>query len=81
MARLTVIVASTLNNGIGQNARLPWRLPKEMTYFKRVTTNAPEGSMNAVVMGRNTWESIPQKFRPLDKRLNLVVSKNKHYQL
>ncbi|KAI1797925.1 dihydrofolate reductase [Ganoderma leucocontextum] len=81
MARLTVIVASTRNNGIGQNSRLPWRLPKEMAYFKRVTTSAPEGSMNAVVMGRNTWESIPQKFRPLDKRLNLVISTNKHYQL
>lgn len=52
-----------------------------MAYFKRVTTNAPEGSMNVVLMGRNTWESIPQKFRPLDKRLNLVISTNKHYQL
>ena len=52
-----------------------------MAYFKRVTTNAPEGAMNAVVMGRNTWESISQKFRPLNKRLNIVVSSNKDYQL
>ena len=52
-----------------------------MAYFKRVTTSAPEGSMNAVVMGRNTWESIPQKFRPFNKRLNIVVSSNKDYQL
>ncbi len=81
MVRLTVIVASTRTNGIGQNSRLPWRLPKEMAYFKRVTTNAPEGAMNAVVMGRNTWQSIPPKFRPLDKRLSLVVSTNKHCQL
>ena len=81
MTRLTLIVAATRTNGIGQNAQLPWRLPKEMAYFKRVTTNAPEGSMNAVVMGRNTWESIPQRFRPLDKRLNIVISSNKNYQL
>ena len=81
MARLTLIVAATRNNGIGQNSQLPWRLAKEMAYFKRVTTNAPEGSMNAVVMGRNTWESIPQRFRPLDKRLNIVISSNKNYQL
>ncbi|TBU35296.1 dihydrofolate reductase [Dichomitus squalens] len=81
MTRLTLIVAATRNNGIGQNSHLPWRLAKEMAYFKRVTTNAPEGSMNAVVMGRNTWESIPQKFRPLNKRLNLVISSNTNYQL
>ena len=81
MTRLTLIVAATRSNGIGQNSQLPWRLAKEMAYFKRVTTNAPEGSMNAVVMGRNTWESIPQRFRPLDKRLNIVISSNKNYQL
>ena len=81
MTRLTLIVAATRNNGIGQNSQLPWRLAKEMAYFKRVTTNALEGSMNAVVMGRNTWESIPQRFRPLDKRLNIVISSNKNYQL
>ena len=81
MTRLTLIVAATRSNGIGQGGQLPWRLAKEMAYFKRVTTSAPEGSMNAVVMGRNTWESIPQKFRPLNKRLNIVVSSNKDYQL
>ncbi|KAH9950369.1 dihydrofolate reductase [Amylocystis lapponica] len=81
MARLTVIVAATLTNGIGHNSRLPWRLPKEMAYFARITSNAPEGRMNAVVMGRNTWESIPHKFRPLPKRVNVVISSNKNYQL
>lgn len=79
MSRLTIIVAATLANGIGHNARLPWRLPQEMAYFARVTTNAPEGSINAVVMGRNTWESIPTKFRPLPKRLNVVISRNENY--
>ena len=81
MTRLTIIVAATLNNGIGQNGRLPWRLSKEMQYFARVTSNAPEGSVNAVLMGRNTWESIPKKFRPLPKRVNVVVSSNRQYEL
>lgn len=81
MSRLTLIVAATRQNGIGQSGKLPWRLPQEMAYFARVTTNTPEGSSNAVVMGRNTWESIPAKFRPLQKRLNVVVSRNTAYQL
>lgn len=78
-ASITVIVAATLTNGIGKNASLPWRLPKEMKYFQFVTTNAPEGSVNAVIMGRNTWESIPERFRPLPNRQNLIVTRNEHY--
>jgi dihydrofolate reductase len=81
MSRLTLIVAATKSNGIGQNARLPWRLPKEMAYFAQVTSNAPDGSSNAVIMGRNTWESIPKKFRPLKNRVNIVISRNKDYEL
>ena len=81
MPRLTLIVAATLTNGIGKNGTLTWRLPKEMSYFARTTTNAPEGSINAVIMGRNTWESIPDKFRPLKNRTNLVISRNASYEL
>ncbi|TFK57103.1 hypothetical protein OE88DRAFT_1722112 [Heliocybe sulcata] len=81
MSGLTLIVAATRNNGIGRNGGLPWRLPQEMKYFARVTTEAPEGHINATIMGRNTWESIPPKFRPLRNRINVVVSHNKEYQL
>ncbi|THH17448.1 hypothetical protein EW146_g3365 [Bondarzewia mesenterica] len=81
MARLTLIVAATTMNGIGQNAGLPWRLPKEMAYFARATTSAPEGRVNSVIMGRNTWESIPKKFRPLRDRINVVISRNAEYDL
>ncbi|KAH7910932.1 dihydrofolate reductase [Hygrophoropsis aurantiaca] len=81
MSSFTIIVAATRTNGIGQNGRLPWRLPKEIAYFARVTSTAPEGSMNAVIMGRNTWESIPQKFRPLPRRINIVISGNQEYPL
>lgn len=81
MLRLTLIVAATQNNGIGQNSRLPWKLAKEMKYFAKVTTNAPEGTVNAVAMGRNTWESIPKKFRPLPNRKNIVISRSNDYDL
>src|ERR1700692_3001843 len=81
MSRLTLIVAATKSNGIGQNAHLPWRLPKEMAYFAQVTSNAPDRHTNAVIMGRNTWESIPKKFRPLKNRVNIVISRNKDYEL
>jgi dihydrofolate reductase len=83
MSRVTLIVAATTNNGIGQAGKLPWRLPQEMQYFARVTTGEPDGKSkkNAVVMGRVTWESIPRRFRPLPGRMNLVVSRQTEYEL
>lgn len=47
-----------------------------MAHFKRVTCEAPSQTSNAVVMGRKTWESIPERFRPLPGRLNVVLSRN-----
>ncbi|KZV95636.1 hypothetical protein EXIGLDRAFT_735037 [Exidia glandulosa HHB12029] len=71
---LTLIVAATTSNGIGHSGKLPWKLAREMAYFKRVTSGAPTGSRNVVLMGRNTWESIPPRFRPLAERINVVLS-------
>lgn len=83
MGRVTLIVAATTNNGIGQAGKLPWRLPQEMQYFARVTTGEPDGKSkkNAVAMGRVTWESIPRRFRPLPRRMNFVVSRQTDYDL
>ncbi|KAF8922597.1 dihydrofolate reductase-like domain-containing protein [Mucidula mucida] len=78
---LTIVVAATKANGIGQNGGLPWRLSKEMAYFARVTSNAPAGKQNVVIMGRKSWESIPLKFRPLRNRTNIVISRNENYDL
>ncbi|KAF4457517.1 dihydrofolate reductase [Fusarium austroafricanum] len=67
--------------GIGSHGTMPWQgLRKEMKYFARVTTRVPPqhatSSINAVIMGRKTWDSIPTKFRPLKDRLNIVISRS-----
>ena len=83
MSRVTLIVAATTKNGIGQAGKLPWRLPQEMQYFARVTTGEPDGKSkkNAIVMGRVTWEGIPRRRRPLPGRMNFVVSRQTEYEL
>lgn len=68
--------------GIGFQGRLPWRLISEMRYFREVTsTTKSPGKINAVIMGRKTWESIPPRFRPLPNRVNMVVSRQPRSQL
>jgi dihydrofolate reductase len=74
MAKLSIIVAATENNVIGRRNDLPWHLPTDMKYFKKVT----DGSK--VIMGRKCWESIPEKFRPLPNRKNFVVTRQLDYE-
>lgn len=80
-----VIVAATAGSlGIGKNGALPWRLAADMAYFKRCTSTptasstaaSAAGKVNAVIMGRKTWQSIPERFRPLQGRRNVVLSRN-----
>lgn len=74
---ISIIVAAMAPElGIGANGKLPWRLRKEIQYFRDVTTACNEGFTNAVIMGRKTWESIPSKSRPLPNRLNIVLSRS-----
>mmetsp|Transcript_26401 Transcript_26401/g.68267 ORF Transcript_26401/g.68267 Transcript_26401/m.68267 type:complete len:435 (-) Transcript_26401:78-1382(-) len=71
---VALVVAMDPSNGIGKDGGIPWRLSKDLQYFKKVTTASQPGMQNAVIMGRRTWESLPVKFRPLAARLNVVVS-------
>jgi len=72
---VSVIVATTPKGGIGKEGELPWRIPEDMAHFKRMTTaTTSEGKSNAVIMGRKTWQSIPEKFRPLSGRINVVLT-------
>ena len=68
--QLSIMVAAASNGVIGRNNSLPWHLPGDLQYFKRVTMGKP------VVMGRKTFESIG---RPLPGRTNVVVSRDPHY--
>jgi len=82
MPPFAIVVAADENGGIGKGGRLPWHLPGDVTYFKRLTKAPPERSLrNAVVMGRKTWESIPPKFRPLVGRINVVITRNDRFDL
>ena len=68
---IVAIVAAVARGGIiGRDGSLPWRLPEDMAHFRDVTVGHP------VVMGRRTWESLPERFRPLPGRRNVVVTRN-----
>ncbi len=70
---LTVIAAVARNGVIGKDNALPWHLPADLKRFKALTTG------HTVIMGRKTWESLPEKFRPLPGRQNIVVTRNAGY--
>lgn len=67
----SLVVAMDRNRAIGRDNTLPWKLPDEMAYFRKVTMG------NAVIMGRRTWESIG---KPLAGRRNIVVTRNGGYE-
>ncbi|KAL9985504.1 hypothetical protein ACROYT_G007918 [Oculina patagonica] len=75
--KFACVVAVANEGGIGKNNNLPWRLHGDMKFFSHLTSDvSTEGKQNAVIMGRKTWESIPEKYRPLPHRLNIVLSKS-----
>jgi dihydrofolate reductase len=65
------LVAAVAREGvIGRDGGIPWRIPEDMAHFKELTTG------HAVVMGRRTWDSLPDRYRPLPGRRNVVVTRN-----
>ena len=70
----SLIWAQSTSGVIGRDGTIPWQLPEDMARFKDLTMG------HTVVMGRRTWESLPERFRPLPGRRNIVLTRNPHYQ-
>jgi dihydrofolate reductase len=77
-----IIIAVDQKNGIGKNGVMPWHFKKELNHFAKITktTDFPEKE-NMVIMGRKTWESLPETFRPLPGRKNVILTKNKDLKI
>lgn len=69
MSVITLIAGVASDGAIGRNNELLWRLPEDLAHFKALTLGHP------VVMGRKTWDSLPERFRPLPGRRNIVLSR------
>ncbi len=72
-AGLGLVWAEAHGGVIGAEGAMPWHLPEDLAHFKALTTGS------AVVMGRKTWESLPERFRPLPGRENIVVTRDENW--
>lgn len=89
--KVFLIVAVDQKWGIGKDGQMPWHFRSEMKYFAETTTNIlsslkplenkASNKQNAVIMGRTTWESLPEQYRPLPGRANIVMTRNPQYKL
>lgn len=70
---VAAIVAMSKNRIIGKDGGLPWHLPEDLKRFKELTSG------HAVLMGRRTYESLPEKFRPLPNRFNIVATRDQNF--
>ncbi len=76
MKKFGVILAMDNKNWIWKNNDLAWKLSADLKYFKEITTKTEDlWKLNAVIMWRKTWDSIPSKYKPLPNRVNCVISK------
>ena len=67
---LSIIAAADENNVIGMQNRLPWKLPADLKRFQELTKGHP------VIMGRKTYESLPEDRKPLPNRTNIVITRD-----
>jgi dihydrofolate reductase len=70
--KLAIIAAIAQNNVIGKDNAIPWQLKEDMKRFKYLTTQRSTATENPLIMGRNTYESLPRK--PLPSRKNIVLT-------
>jgi len=71
---INLIWAQSTNGVIGRDGGLPWHLPEDMAHFAKLTTG------HTVVMGRATWQSLPERARPLPNRRNIVLTRTPGYE-
>jgi dihydrofolate reductase len=72
--KVSIVAAVARNGVIGRDNSIPWRIPEDLTRFRELTTGHP------VVMGRRTWDSLPERFRPLPGRRNVVVTRDSEWR-
>lgn len=68
-----LIWAQAHSRAIGRQSTIPWHLPEDVAHFKELTIGHP------VIMGSKTWLSLPEQFRPLNGRTNLIVTRNAQF--
>ncbi|MCX7522401.1 dihydrofolate reductase [Microbacterium sp. STN6] len=79
-----LIWAQSPTGVIGAGGAIPWRVPEDMAHFSALTTGSVEGAgpapaRSTVVMGRRTWDSLPERFRPLPDRRNVVLTRQRDW--
>ncbi len=70
MSRIGLVWAEARGGVIGRDGGMPWHVPEDLAHFRALTSGSP------VIMGRRTWESFPDRFRPLPGRRNIVVTRS-----
>lgn len=75
-SKISLIVCTDDRNGIAKNGQIPWSIKEDMHFFYDVTTtkNNSTDPSNVIIMGKNTWMSLPDKSRGFKNRINIVVS-------
>lgn len=70
---IRLIWAQAENGVIGKDGGMPWHVPEDLAHFRELTLGDP------VIMGRRTWDSLPERFRPLPGRVNIVVTRDRSW--
>lgn len=75
-----IIAAVDSSGGLAQNKSIPWHFKNDLRFFKQVTSEVQDPTKrNVVFMGRKTWESLPDTYRPLPGRENVVLTRQGGY--
>jgi len=72
---ISIIVASSLDYGIGYENKLCWNIPNALKHFRDITIRRRDkNKKNCIIMGKNTWYSLPNAPSPLKDRVNIIIS-------